>query len=240
MGMNGINLVPAPRLAARRRRAHRRYCIAGCAGWAVLSLALAGAAHAIWHEQDPQAAERLAKVTEEMQRTERVTTGLRTQLAAAQSTLRANQGIVSQPDWSILLGILGREVGNDVVLKSCRVRVGVPSRGAAPAPAAPRADARRPGNRQSAPPSPPEPAASQPPEPTFILESSGMALDHAAANRFLLRLEQTGLFSKVTLLDTTREPFFDKNAIAFRLECALNPSPPAEAPAAGATARGGE
>jgi len=62
----------------------------------------------------------------------------------------------------------------------------------------------------------------------------------AAANRFLLRLEQTGLFSKVTLLDTTREPFFDKNAIAFRLECALNPSPPAEAPAAGATARGGE
>jgi hypothetical protein len=67
-----------------------------------------------------------------------------------------------------------------------------------------------------------------------------MALDHAAANRFLLRLEQTGLFSKVSLLDTAREPFFDKNAIAFRLECALNPAPPPGAPAAGATARGGE
>jgi hypothetical protein len=237
MGMNGINLIPAPRLAARRRRAHRRYCVAGCAGWALLSLALAGAAHAVWHEQDPQAAERLAKVTEEMQRTERVTAGLRAQLAAAQSTLRANQAIVSQPDWSILLGLLGREVGNDVVLKGCRVRLGVLSRGPAPAPApAPRADARRPGNRQVAPAPQPEPAASQAPEPTFILEASGMALDHAAANRFLLRLEQTGLFSKVTLLDTTREPFFDKNAIAFRLECGLN----ASAPAASATARGGE
>src|SRR5678816_1462833 len=112
MGMDGINLIPAPRLAARRRRVHRRYCAAGCAAWAVLSVALAGAAHVIWHADDPQAAERLAQVTEEMQRTERVTTGLRAQLAAAQSTLRANQAIVSQPDWSILLALLGREVGN--------------------------------------------------------------------------------------------------------------------------------
>jgi hypothetical protein len=238
MGMNGINLIPAPRLAARRRRAHLRYCAMGCAGWAIMLLAMAAAAHAIWHEEDPQAAERLAKVTDEMQRTERVTTGLRAQLAAAQSTLRANQAIVSQPDWSILLGLLGQQVGNDVVLKGCRVRVGVPSRGNAPAPAA-RADARRPGARQ-APSAQPEAPASQPPEPTFILETSGMALDHAAANRFLLRLEQTGLFSKVSLLDTSREPFFDKNAIAFRLECALNPAPPQDAPAAGATARGGE
>ena len=233
MGMNGINLIPAPRLAARQRRAHRRYCAAGCVAWAVFSLALAGAAHAIWHEQDPQAPERLAKVVDEMQRTERVTTTLRAQLSAAQSTLRANQAIVSQPDWSILLGVLGREAVDDVVLKGCKVRVGVPSRGSAPAP---RADARRPGARQT-PPTPSDAAAAQAPEPTFILDASGMALDHAAANRFLLRLEQTGLFSKVTLLDTTREPFFDRNAIAFRLECALNQTPP---PAAGATARGGE
>ena len=77
-----------------------------------------------------------------------------------------------------------------------------------------------------------------------------MALDHAAANKFVLRLEQTGLFSKVSLLDTAREPFFDKNLIAFRLECALNHSPRAPAapaapaaPGAGsqaASARGGE
>ena len=53
-----------------------------------------------------------------------------------------------------------------------------------------------------------------------------MALDLPAANRFVLRLEQAGLFSKVSLLDTAREPFFDKNLIAFRLECALNQLPP--------------
>jgi hypothetical protein len=34
-----------------------------------------------------------------------------------------------------------------------------------------------------------------------------------------LRLEQTGLFSKVTLLDTGREAFNNTNVIAFRLQC---------------------
>jgi hypothetical protein len=40
-------------------------------------------------------------------------------------------------------------------------------------------------------------------------------------------LERTGLFARVTLLDTTREAFLDSEAIAFKLECSL------DAPAAG-------
>ena len=227
--MNGINLIPAPRLAAKRRSAHLHCCAAACACWTVLSLGAAGLAHAIWREEDPQAVERLAKVNEEMRRTDRVIAGLRAELAAAQSTLRANQTIAAQPDWSIMLGLLGQQVGDDIVLKSCRVRPSSVARAVAPA-------ARRGAPRTAAPAA----DAAQPAEPPpFALDVSGMALDHAAANKFLLRLEQTGLFTKVSLLDTAREPFFDKNAVAFRLECALNQSPPND-PASAASARGGE
>lgn len=233
MGMNGINLIPAPRRAAKRRRAHLRYCVAGCAAWAVVSVGVAIVARAVSPAEDLQAAERLAKVGEEMQQTERVITGLRTQLAAAESTLRSNQAIAAQPDWSILLGLLGQQVGNDVVLKSCHVRPGI-ARVGAPT----RVEPRRPSGRTQ-----PEAVAGKAAEATpFVLEASGMAFDHAAANKFVLRLEQTGLFSKVSLLDTAREPFFDKNLIAFRLECALNQAPPAEAAQrkATASANGGE
>jgi len=237
--MNGINLIPAPRLAAKRRRAHLHCCAAACVCWSVLSLGVAGLAHAIWREEDPQAAERLAKVNEEMQRTDRVIAGLRAELAATQSTLRANQTIATQPDWSIMLGLLGQQVGDDIVLKSCRVRPSSVARSVAPA-------ARRGVPRAAAPAAADAANVPQPSEPPpFALDVSGMALDHAAANKFLLRLEQTGLFTKVSLLDTAREPFFDKNAVAFRLECALNQSPPQD-PAGGpvtgaaASARGGE
>ena len=227
MGMNGINLIPAPRRAARRRRQHMCYCAAGCAAWALLSLAAAGFAHALWPSGDPRAAERLAEVTAEMQRTERAVAALHSQLAAARSTLRANQAIACQPDWSILLGLLGQQVGDNVVLKSCNVRTGA-------RPVAPRrGEPRRVGGRPEPEPSP---AAGEAP---FVLEASAIAVDHASANRFVLRLEQTGLFSKVTLLDTAREPFFDRNAIAFRLECTLNQAPVPEPAGATAAAPGG-
>jgi hypothetical protein len=35
----------------------------------------------------------------------------------------------------------------------------------------------------------------------------------------VLQLEETGLFSKVTLIDTGREAFLGANAIAFRIQC---------------------
>ena len=231
MGMNGINLIPAPRRLARQRRAHLRCCVAGCVAWTVMSVAAAALAHVVWHARDPEAAGRLATVNDEIQRTERVIAGLRAQLAVAQSTLRGNQAIVLQPDWSILLGLLGQQVGDEVVLKTCNVRPGSARRGDA------RRGAPRPGGDAT--------AADTVEPPPYVLEASGMALDHASANRFVLRLEQTRLFSRVSLLDTAREPFFDKNLIAFRLECALNQGPDAPAPAApGSTAaasvRGGE
>ena len=153
-----------------------------------------------------------------MEQTERAIAEIRAKLAAAQSTLRANQGIVAQPDWSILLALLGKQVNNDVVLKSCHVRPGNTPRGVFNA--APKAEPRRVPSRQ------PD-AGSAPPAETvpYILETTGLADDHQAANAFVLRLEKTRLFSKVTLLDTARESFLEKNKVNFRVECTLDQSP---------------
>jgi hypothetical protein len=230
--MKNINLIPAPRLAAKRRRLHLRRCAAGCAVWAVLSAGAALAAHAVWRGEDPQAAERLARVSHEMEQTERGTAEAKARLAAAQSTLRANQAIVAQPDWSIVLALMGKQVRNDVVLKNCAVRPANAARGTLTAPQRP--DGRRvrsQGEPSSAPPAP---------EGTpYVLEAAGLADSHAAANQFILRLEQTGLFSKVTLLDTAREAFLDGNRVAFRVECTFDQSPPRE-PSGTSTASGSD
>ena len=229
--MKNINLIPAPRRAAKRRRVHLRRCAILCAAWGVLSLCAAVFAHAVWRGEDPRAAEQLARVNQEMEQTERNTVEAKAKLAAAQSTLRANQAVLAQPDWSIVLALMGKQVRNDVVLKNCNVR---PANGARAAYAAPRPDARR-GPARQAEASAPPPAESVP----YVLEASGLADSHAAANQFILRLERTGLFSKVTLLDTAREAFLDGNRVAFRVECALDQSPPPQAPGV-ATAGGSE
>jgi hypothetical protein len=200
-----------------------------CAGWLVLSVAAAAVPHLAWRGGDPQAGERLARVNEEIERTERSLADAQAQLAQAQSSLRANQMIAAQPDWSIVLALLGQDVGKDVLLKTCSVR---PSSGPRAAPA-PRADARRTAPR---PASDAAPVAAPTTEAVpYVLEASGLAEDNAAANDFVLRLEKSPIFSRVTLLDTAGDTFLEKNRVNFRLECVLG-KPGKGAPQGGAQA----
>jgi len=69
-----------------------------------------------------------------------------------------------------------------------------------------------------------------------VLEANGIARTLASAHRFVRDLEKTGLFARVSLLDTTREPFLTEGAIAFRLECSLDELTPPAPPAGGAQA----
>src|SRR4051812_17169627 len=219
--MMNVNLIPAPRRAAKRRRVHLRRCAVGCVAWAALSVAAACLAHAVWRVEDPLAAERLARMNEEINHTERAVSDVRLQLAKAQSTFRGNEAIAAQPDWSILLALLGKQVENDVVLKNAHVRPANTVRGAIAV--APRPDARRAAPRTTGAGDPAAPPAAD--AIPYVLEATGLALDYPAANQFVLRLEATGLFSRVTLLDTAKESFMEKNKTAFRLECVLDQSP---------------
>src|SRR2546421_12625776 len=102
--MKSLNLIPAPRRAAKQRRIHLRRCAVACAGWAVLSVSAAASSHALWRDaEEAQAEDRYATVSEDIERTDRAIAAVRSQLAAAQSTLRAHEAIANPPDWSILL-----------------------------------------------------------------------------------------------------------------------------------------
>ena len=59
------------------------------------------------------------------------------------------------------------------------------------------------------------------PQGGFLLGLRGYGRSQAAVAKFVLRLEQTGLFQEVKTLKRTREAFLDAEAVAFRLECLL-------------------
>ena len=46
-----------------------------------------------------------------------------------------------------------------------------------------------------------------------------MGRSQSAVAQYVLRLETMGLFAKVNLVETRREPFLDGQAIAFRVAC---------------------
>ena len=98
----------------------------------------------------------------------------------------------------VLLALLANTKGEDVVLRSVSV-------GPAPVPPPPPVERGKP-----VPP---------PPAPETLLEVMGVGQTQLAVSQHVLRLEQTGLFSKVALLDTGREAFLNSSAIAFRLQC---------------------
>ena len=64
----------------------------------------------------------------------------------------------------------------------------------------------------------------------FVLLATGVARTPADAQEYAIRLQKTGLFDRVTLVDTHREPFAGLEAAAFRIECALGAAAPLPAP----------
>ena len=56
----------------------------------------------------------------------------------------------------------------------------------------------------------------------LVLMLSGMGRSQADVSGFILRLEKTDLFAKVTMVKTRREPFLGGKAIAFKLKCSID------------------
>ena len=191
--MKTTNLIPTPRLEAKRRRKQRNACAAACGAYALLLAGTLGAAHLAWSGGNESVEARLAAVQQDTARLERETAAARAELSAARSTLEANRTVAEQPDWSILMGLLARLTGDDVVLRSISV---APSIGQNAAPG-------------KAPAGPQE----------TVLEVAGVGRTPLSVSRHVLKLEGTGLFAKVVLLEHNREPYLNANAIGFRVQC---------------------
>ena len=191
--MQAVNLIPAARRDAKRRRQRLRQCVAIFALFAVVSSSLAGAWRWSLGGEDPGIEQQLTTAAADIDRASNALTFTNSQLSAARSQIAANRQILSQPDWSLLLALLGKETGGNIVLRSFELKPGDTPAG-----------------------------ATTPAAPKLTLRLSGFGRTNQAVAEFGLRLEETHLFSRVTLVDSSRETFLAGDAFSFHLECPLD------------------
>jgi hypothetical protein len=201
-----VNLIPRQRTQRLRRQARRRTWVTLCSVYAMF-LAVASIVARVSGVSDDRVLRQeyelaSARAAQEQQSVQ----GMRDELRQMGTMLRANRTVGDQPDWSVLLALLARACGEDVVLRE--VALGLPG------------DMRR-----AAAVDAPSPAS----DAALLVTVGGLGRSQQAVTQFVVRLEDCGLFRQVTLLDTRREPLLSSDAVAFRLECALDtreePSP---------------
>lgn len=194
--MSDINLIPAYRINARRGRDHRRLWYFVLSGYALaLALVWVVGARLVLTGDDPEAL--TEKAATQILQTSAQRADLRARLIEARDELDASNWINERPDWSILLALIGRSTGPDVVISHLSLTGDSgPRRGTATD----------------------EPRA---------VHLGCLARRQAAVSAFALRLEQSGLFRRVAILNTNREYYQGEPAIAFNIECLLDTHPEA-------------
>ena len=201
--MNLINLVPVHRREARVRRIWRGRCIVICVAYSVLILALTTTAYALISRGNDIIPGRLAEAAEEENRVSTALAKTLETLEQKESQLRASRAIAGQPDWSELLALLAAKTQDQITLRGCSVS---PRQVAAP--------------RMTAVKS----AGVKPATPSFagiLVSVSGAGISQTEVSQYALRLESTGLFNRVTIIETARETLADLQLVTFRLECTL-------------------
>ncbi len=194
--MQRINLIPNQRQLARQKRVRLRYWLGAVAGYAALAVVACVVYRAASSPVDFAAlSDQYSELEVELTAAKQQREALIPELREQQLLLAAGRSIADQPDWSLMLTYLADEVlGDSVVLSDCSLK--------------PAQDHSGDGSLSDTP-------------LTFTL--SGYAKTTPDVSRFVLRLEQMGLFDKVTLARTDREPFLAGTAIVFEIQCDLLP-----------------
>jgi Tfp pilus assembly protein PilN len=188
--MHRINLISSTRRMDRRQRVRRRSWVVAFVSYSVLI----AAASLIYRGIDTYAdagtlTENLAGLDAELGEIEKQRAGLRPELAELRLVLTAGRSITDQPDWSLLLIYLADEVlGEEIILSGCAL--------------GPVVGGGQDKNIQDS---------------SVAVTLTGHAKTTSDVSRFVLRLEESGLFNRVTLERTSREPFLDGQAIAFEI-----------------------
>jgi Tfp pilus assembly protein PilN len=214
---HGVNLIPLHRRRAKARRARTRAWFAIGGTYAVV-LTIAAVALTFASSSTCVPAKDLRKAESEIERSNQQLTAVRTVLAEAQQTLASARAVSDQPDWSMLLVLLAKSTGDDVVLNRCEIT-----------PVKDDAAPTIPGAPPPAPPvAPPVQTVGLTPKAAVSrsagradLRLAGIGRSQAAVAQFVLQLESTDLFEHVSLLQTTRQEYLGGEAVAFELDCPL-------------------
>ncbi|MBY0112668.1 MAG: PilN domain-containing protein [Phycisphaerales bacterium] len=124
----------------------------------------------------------------------------RTKARKAEALLAAARAIADHPDWSLLLNLLGNLRGDQVDL----ARVAIGYRKSEPNAAA------KAGNKVPR---------------GYWVRLSGQAVDQAAVAKFAVRLEDAGLFDKVSLTESKKASGADSILIDFQIDATIDEHP---------------
>ena len=200
----GVNLIPMYHQAAHRRRAYAMRWVGICAGYTMLVMAAGFGAQCLWGRGAMDVSERLANLNASAASNESAAKAFGPKLEQMQTTLAASRTVGSQPDWSVLLRLVAGLLDHKTVLSSCRLK--------------PAAEAG--GRLVLGSEGKPKRFGAK----GYVLDLNGLGENQQAVAGYVLRLEKTGLFGKVALIDTRKEPFLrgGQNAIGFQIHCTLD------------------
>jgi|GEM_PF-4876017 len=221
--MIGINFIPAARLRVRKVRRRAAWWSVGSGVWAIglVGFAILVAGAVPMHRSD-EVARRTDAARAAQERTEKDIAKESRQVATLQRALDISTLVQDHPDWSLLLTRVGELRGPAVVLQWLEVdRVSVrPEFEPRPAPGAP---------APAPSPTAAKPKAERPIGESFVVKVAGLAQSAGEAQKFVLRLDQSGMFDSVTLLETGSAQATGFTAMFFRVQCKLSdrPKPPA-------------
>ncbi len=209
--MEKINLIPAPRGQARICRRRLRQWLTGTVACCATLLVICSICHVVWGGERNVLAGQISSTEAEIGKSGREIQALRIDCAETRWKLSSHRAIGKQPDWSILLGLLAENIGQDIVLERCRLRwvKGL-------------ADSSKTGVLRDSK----GPKDSS--DGVFVFKISGYGRSQPSVPQFVLRLEKTTLFDQVRLIKTNRQAFLDGKAVAFELECRLECKPTPE------------
>jgi len=189
--MQNVNFIPSFRLKARRSRRRLRIWIVGGIAYAATLLYAYILCVGFWSSDNDALAGEIAKADTRLEVNALRVAAVGRELGSVESVAHAEQSINNQPDWSKLLLLLSRIVGDEIVLRHCALETVQDTNN-------PRAACNE-----------------------YQLKLTGFGITLADVSQFVLRLEQTGLFSQVKLVKTSREPFLADSAIAFIVDCSI-------------------
>ena len=203
--MGATNLIPAARLARRRRKARMCWWAGVCGSYIMLLAGGSVTLHSLYAGEDGTVSEELAAVTEDTEKDNRRMVTLRGELAQTLLTLETSRAVHNQPDWSRLLLGLSDKLGEEIVLTCCRL-VAVADDGSVV-------------SELSGSSGPTKPLAEFLTECRYRLVLHGFGRTQESVSRLALRLEEDRMFDTVRLISSCRKPFLSGDAVAFTVEC---------------------
>jgi len=204
------NLIPAWRLQKRSRLTRARTWAAVLGVYGVMLGGAYVACLAFGADDGKTVLEQMRQSTERFRKAGKEIHALRASLGEASRQIAAARALAQNPDWSLLLAMVAKNLSDEVVLERCSlapVESGADEKPAAAAAAAAGAGAA--GTEEVL-------------YQRYLLDLSGFARTQTGVSQFVLRLEGSRLFESVRLIRTQTRSFMDGQAVSFRIECALS------------------